>query len=66
MDSGEEIPLAKIGSAAQLVVLDAQQKLISECDSPPEAIKALAAYARKHPEEAAAIYRRSGHGWVKY
>jgi hypothetical protein len=66
MDSAKEIPIGDVPSQSPFVVLDTDRKLIAECASAPEAIRALKAYVREHPGKKAAIYRRNRDAWVKY
>ena len=61
----EEIPLEQVHSFAPLVILDKAGEMISEHESTPEAVQALARHARLS-YEGPAIYRKGKQAWVKY
>jgi hypothetical protein len=66
MNSTPSIPLVDIPSRAQFIVLDSEQHIVAECESTPEAIRAVRDRLRKNPEDETTIYRRNRYAWVRY
>jgi hypothetical protein len=62
----EKLPREAFKSYATLIVVSRDGELLSEHQSTPDAVRALAKYAAQHGEESGAIYRRTSTGWVKY
>ena len=61
-----DIPLEKVKSYAPIVIYDeAKQEVISEHESTPDAVQALAKYAKMAYEQPA-IFRKSRSAWVRY
>jgi len=62
----EKLPREAFKSFAALILVSPEGKLISEHQSTPDAVRALAKYSAQHGEESGAIYRRTTTSWVKY
>jgi hypothetical protein len=62
----EKLPREAFKSFATLIVVSREGDLISEHQTTPDAVRALAKYVAQHGEESGSIYRRNSTGWVKY
>ncbi len=62
----DRLPREAFKSYAALIVISREGELISEHQTTPDAVRALAKYNLQHGEESGAIYRRIGNSWVKY
>jgi hypothetical protein len=62
----EKLPREAFKSFATLIVVSKEGELLSEHQSTPDAVRALAKYTAQHGEESGAIYRRTSTAWVKY
>jgi hypothetical protein len=62
----EKLPREAFKSYAALIVISREGELLSEHQSTPDAVRALAKYTAQHGEETGTIYRRTSTGWVKY
>ncbi|HTG44844.1 MAG TPA: hypothetical protein VK633_09960 [Verrucomicrobiae bacterium] len=62
----EKLPRETFNSFAAFVVASNEGEMLSEHQSTPDAVRALARYAAQNGEEKAAIFRRTTTGWVKY
>jgi hypothetical protein len=62
----EKLPRDAFKSFAALIVVSREGELLSEHQTTPDAVRALAKYSAQHGEESGAIYRRTSSDWVKY
>jgi hypothetical protein len=62
----EKLPREAFKSFATLIVVSRDGELLSEHQTTPDAVRALAKYVLLHGDESGAIYRRTSTGWVKY
>jgi len=62
----DRLPREAFKSYAALIVVSREGELLSEHQTTPDAVRALAKYSLQHGEESGAIYRRISTAWVKY